>query len=105
MKLLRTIITTTESRFLGIILIVFSLLRLPSLFEPLWYGDEGIYQVLGRAVLHGTTLYQGIWDNKPPFLYLTYALVNADQFAIRLLSFLAGILSVYGFYLDRKSVV
>ena len=102
MKLLRTIITTTESRFLGIILIVFSLLRLPSLFEPLWYGDEGIYQVLGRAVLHGTTLYQGIWDNKPPFLYLTYALVNADQFAIRLLSFLAGILSVYGFYLLTK---
>ncbi|MEN9407245.1 MAG: hypothetical protein RLZZ455_461, partial [Candidatus Parcubacteria bacterium] len=102
MKLLRTIITTTESRSLGIILLVFSLLRLPSLFEPLWYGDEGIYQVLGRAVLHGATLYQGIWDNKPPFLYLTYALVNADQFAIRLLSFLAGILSVYGFYLLTK---
>ena len=26
------------------------LLRLPSLFEPDWYGDEGIYQVLGLGI-------------------------------------------------------
>lgn len=104
MKLLRKIFTTNECRFLFFVLLFFSLLRLPSLFEPLWYGDEGIYQVVGRALLHGRILYSGIWDNKPPLLYLTYALVNADQFLVRLLSYLAGIFSVYGFYLLTKEL-
>ena len=98
MKLLRNIFATHESRFLFTILLVFSLLRLPSLFEPLWYGDEGIYQVLGRAMMDGRILYSGIWDNKPPLLYLIYGLVNADQFLIRLLSYFVGVLSVYGVY-------
>lgn len=47
--------------------------RFPSLFEPFWYGDEGIFAAVGKALLHGTVLYQGAWDNKPPMIYLTYA--------------------------------
>lgn len=104
MKMLRQIFSKNEGRFLFFLLLAFSFLRLPSLFEPLWYGDEGIYQVLGRAMLHGRILYSGIWDNKPPLLYITYALVNSDQFLIRLLSYLAGIFSVYGFYLLTKEL-
>ena len=28
-------------------------LRIPSLFEPYWYGDEGIYLTIGQAMRHG----------------------------------------------------
>lgn len=78
--------------------LLFFILRFPSLYEPYWYGDEGIYHVIGRALRDGRILYQGIWDNKPPLLYIIYALFNADQFQIRLFSLLAGILSVVSFY-------
>src|SRR5438270_13611137 len=88
----------------------FFLLRLPSLFEPYWYGDEGIYEVIGFAMRHGRLLYQGIWDNKPPLLYLLYAFVNGDQFAIRLISLFAGLGAVITFFFlsiklftDRRS--
>src|SRR3989344_271102 len=102
MNLLKRIFSDSESLILFLILFVFSLLRFPSLFEPNWYGDEGIYQVLGHAIREGRILYSGIWDNKPPLLYLTYALVDANQFLIRFLSYLAGLFAVFGFYLLSK---
>lgn len=77
--------------------LIFLLLRLPSLFEPNWYGDEEIYQVIGRALGAGRTLYSGIWDNKPPILYFLYSFFNSDQFALRLLSLLAGLASLWIF--------
>lgn len=104
MNLLKKIFSINECRFLFLILSLFSLLRLPSLFEPNWYGDEGIYQVLGRAMRNGRVLYEGIWDNKPPLLYLTYAIADANHFLIRLLSYIAGILAVYLFYLVCKEL-
>lgn len=85
------------------ILFVFFLLRLPSLFEPYWYGDEGIYHVLGRGLREGRMLYSGVWDNKPPLLYFVYALFNADQFWIRLSSVTIGGASVvFFFFLSQK---
>ena len=48
------------------ICLVFVILRIPSLIEPYWYGDEGIYQVVGHAINSGEILYKDIWDNKPP---------------------------------------
>lgn len=82
---------------------LFFLLRLPSLFEPYWYGDEGIYQVIGIAIRQGRLLYRDIWDNKPPLLYLLYALFNSDQFTLRLVSLFFGILAVITFFfLARK---
>lgn len=83
---------------------VFFLLRLPSLFEPYWYGDEGIYQVLGIAIRQGRFLYTDAWDNKPPFLYLLYALFNSDQFAVRLVSIVFGILAVLAFFALSKKL-
>lgn len=92
--------------------VVFFLLRLPSLFEPYWYGDEGIYQTLGLAITKGRILYTGIWDNKPPLLYYTYALVHSSQFAIRSLSLLVGLGAIALLFLlakklfnDRKSAL
>ena len=69
----------------------FFLLRLPSLIEPNWYGDEGYYQIMGRALNHGSMLYSQIWDNKPPLLYLTYAFFHGDQFSVRLASLFVGL--------------
>ncbi len=55
--------------FLLIIILLMILLRIPSLFEPYWYGDEGIYLTLGQAIRKGLLLYRDIHDNKPPLLY------------------------------------
>lgn len=84
--------------FLLSITIVFFILRLPSLIEPNWYGDEGIYQVIGMAIDNGRLLYTEAWDNKPPLLYLTYALFGGDQFAVRMAALVAGLASVWLFY-------
>lgn len=89
--------------FLGIILAIFSLLRLPSVLEPYWYGDEGIYETIGIALNHGRLLYSGVWDNKPPMLYLIYQLFNGDLFWVRLASLIFGFFSVVVFFaLARK---
>ena len=53
-----------------IILGVVVFLRVPSLFEPYWYGDEGIYLTIGRAMRGGMELYKEVHDNKPPLLYV-----------------------------------
>ena len=84
--------------FLLIASFIFFLLRFPSLFEPYWYGDEGIYQVLGMAIRNGRLLYRDIWDNKPPLLYILYSFFNSDQFWLRLVSVVFGILALIAFY-------
>lgn len=85
--------------YLLFFLFFFFVLRLPSLIEPAWYGDEGVYQVIGLAIDHGRQLYTQIWDNKPPLLYITYALLHSDQFSIRFLSLLFGIFSLVSIFL------
>lgn len=80
------------------LLVFFFFLRLPSLFEPYWYGDEGIYHVLGDGIRHGKLLYKEVWDNKPPLLYVTYALFGSTQFSIHFASLLAGIGAVVSFF-------
>lgn len=80
------------------ILLLFFLLRLPSIIEPNWYGDEGIYQVLGMSVNDGRILYKEIWDNKPPLLYLTYALFQGDHFSVRFFSLIIGIITAGVFF-------
>jgi 4-amino-4-deoxy-L-arabinose transferase-like glycosyltransferase len=62
--------------FLVISFLVFLFLRLPLIFEPLTYGDEGIYLALGQALRKGRVFYLNIHDNKPPMLYLLAALGN-----------------------------
>jgi len=62
----------THHFLLGIVLFFTFLLRFPSLFEPFWYGDEGIFAAVARNLNQGGVLYQTAWDNKPPMIYLTY---------------------------------
>ncbi len=59
------------------ILCLCAILRLPSLLEPYWYGDEGIYLTLGTGIRHGLTLYKDIHDNKPPLIYMMAAITGS----------------------------
>jgi 4-amino-4-deoxy-L-arabinose transferase-like glycosyltransferase len=98
MKLLTRLEKNKVFWFLLASSLIFFFLRLPSLIEPHWYGDEGIYQVIGKSLNNGRLLYSQIWDNKPPLLYLTYALFNGEQFSVRLFSLIIGIVTILMFY-------
>lgn len=103
MKLIYRLEKSKAFWYLLFLFTLFFLLRSPSLIEPHWYGDEGIYQVLGKAINQGRVLYSEIWDNKPPLLYITYALFNSDQFAVRFASLLSGIVAtILLFFLSQK---
>lgn len=62
--------------WLTIVLFSVFLLRIPSFFEPFYYGDEMIYLTLGQGIRQGIPLYSGLHDNKPPLLYLLAALAG-----------------------------
>lgn len=82
--------------FLFILLFLVLALRLPSLFEPFWYGDEGIYLTLGQAVRQGQTLYLDIHDNKPPLLYWLAALAGSVfWFRFILLVWMMGVTAAF----------
>src|SRR3989338_1212078 len=83
-----------ELSFLSVVIFLIIILRVPSIFEPYWYGDEGIYLTIGNALAQGETLYRDIHDNKPPFIYLL-ALGAGSQSVFRIYLFIwtiAGIL-------------
>lgn len=98
-------ITIQESIYLISISILFILLRLPSVIEPHWYGDEGIYSVIAHALRDGSVLYRDIWDNKPPFLYLIYTIFNGDLFFIKSFSIMIGIASIISVYILSKKLI
>ncbi len=104
MSLLTRLEKSRSFWFLLIISPIFFLLRIPSLFEPYWYGDEGIYQALGILMRAGHPLYSGAWDNKPPLLYVIYAIFNSDQFMTRLASLVFGVFSIWVFYFLAKKL-
>ena len=72
-------------------------LRLPSLFEPITYRDEGIYLTLGQALRKGFVFYRDIHDNKPPFLYLLAALANSFSY-YRLILFVWTFATIFMFF-------
>lgn len=102
MKILRILEKNNNFWFVIISSFIFFLLRFPSLFEPIWYGDEGIYQVIGSSLNNGMLLYKEVFDNKPPLLYLLYSFFNSDQFTIRLVSLIFGVFSTIVFFLLCK---
>ncbi len=88
--------------FLVGISLMFFFLRLPSLIEPNWYGDEGIYQVIGKVLHDGGLLYRDTWDNKPPLLYLLYAIFNGNLLWVKLASLITGTASAMIFFVISK---
>lgn len=95
--------STRDSWFLVFIVSLYAL-RIPSLIEPYWYGDEGIYEVIGMGMRQGRLLYQGVWDNKPPVLYLIYAFFNGDQFSVRFTSLIFGAVSSVVFFVIARKI-
>lgn len=50
------------------------LVRLPSLVQPAG-GDQGLYAYIGQRIVHGEIPYRDAWDQKPPAIHYTYALM------------------------------
>jgi hypothetical protein len=86
-----------ERSWLPILLVAVFFLRLPSLFEPHSYGDEGVYLTVGLAIRKGLLLYRDIFDNKPPLLYLLAALSGGMIFWFRFLLLASVLTSIYFF--------
>lgn len=83
--------------WLEIFFVVIVLLRIPSFFEPFYYGDEMIYLTLGEGVRRGIPLYKSLHDNKPPLLYLLAAVAgNVFWFKVLLAGF--NLVAIYLFW-------
>lgn len=78
--------------------IVAAILKIPSLFEPYWYGDEAIYLTLGQALRKGEWLYRDIFDHKPPIIYWLSAAVGGNLFWFKLMGMAVCVLTIIGFY-------
>jgi len=50
--------------------------RLPSLVQPMG-ADQGLYAYAGERILAGGLPYRDAWDQKPPAIHLTHALMRA----------------------------
>jgi len=88
-----------------ILVVVNFLLYLPALFEPVSYGDECIYLVLGNALRKGLVFYRDIHDNKPPLLYLTAAIAGSSLFWFRLISIIVNLIHIDLVYNLIKKIV
>jgi hypothetical protein len=84
-----------------ILLVLF--FRLPNLFEPYWYGDEGIYLTIGNAIKKGVPMYQGIIDHKTPLIY--YFATVPNQMWFRVLNIVWGAATVILFYFLANRVI
>ena len=104
-RLLHNLEKSRQFWFLLTTCILFFFLRFPSLIEPYWYGDEGVYQVVATALNNGWLLYRDIWDNKPPLLYILYAFFGGDQFSVRLTSLIVGLFCVSAFFFLAKKLL
>lgn len=88
-----------------IILFLNILLRIPSLFEPLYYGDECIYLTLGQGLRKGLVFYKDIHDNKPPLLYLIAALAGGKLFWFRLFTIINNTLTAFLIFKIAKKLI
>lgn len=91
--------------YLLLLLLLVVILRLPTLFEPFWYGDENIYLAIGQGVRHGQILYSQITDfpNKPPAIYLLSALAT-NVTNLRLILILATLLGTSCFFILSRRI-
>lgn len=58
------------------------MIRIPSLSEPRWYFDDGVFTTVAWAMSRGFPLYARVYDLQPPGIYWLYRLIlmfGADQ--------------------------
>lgn len=87
---------------LFLLLVLVLLLRIPNLFEPYWYGDEGIYLTLGQSMNKGALLYTEIIDHKTPLIY--YLARVQTQLNFRLLNIAWMLVTTTSFYYFAKKL-
>ncbi len=80
-------------------------LRIPSLLEPYWYGDETIYLTIGLALRRGLELYKSIHDNKPPLIYLLAAISGGQLFWLKFSALVSSFLALIIFSKISKSKI
>lgn len=80
------------------------IVRIPSLFEPFYYGDEMIYLALGQGIRKGLILYKNIHDNKPPLLYFL-ASISGNVFWFRAILCFWIIATIILFWYFVKSII
>ena len=80
------------------------LFLLPSLGDPLHYGDECIYLTIGNALRQGRILYRDIHDNKPPVIYILACLSFGHLAVLRLFGILSIILQLTALYFLSISI-
>ncbi len=84
-------------KWLIVLLALFFVLRIPSFFEPYYYGDEMVYMTMGQGVRQGLTLYKDLHDNKPPLLYLTAAAAGS-LFWFKVILAFWSLITIFLFY-------
>jgi 4-amino-4-deoxy-L-arabinose transferase-like glycosyltransferase len=98
----------SRNKFLFILLSLVFLVRLPSLFEPFWYGDEAIYAVIGQKILRGGLMYVDIFDHKTPGIYyltaLTLGVLGQTIWSLHFLLTLWVLVTLVVFYLLAKKL-
>lgn len=75
------------------------LVRLPTLWEPRWYSDEGTFTTVAWVHSLGVPLYSGVFDINPPGIYWLYGALlraGADQhhFVVQAALLIAVLVSV-----------
>jgi hypothetical protein len=76
-------------------------LRIPTLAEPYWYGDEAIYLTIGNSLRAGEQMYVDIIDHKTPLIYY-FAAAAGTQFGFRLMTAGVAVVSTAAFFLLTK---
>lgn len=77
---------------------LFIVIKLPSLFEPHWYGDEGVYSAVAHQIRNGESIYSSVWDNKLPgiyYIFLVASFFGNTLFSVRLFNLIALGLTVF----------
>jgi len=89
-----------------VILSLTLLIRLPSLFEPLWVDDEAIYLTAGQKILRGGLMYVDIFDHKTLGIYYlavaTIKFFGASIWSWRFLLMIWVLASLVAFYFLAK---
>ena len=84
-------------------------LRLPALPQSVIDWDESMYLLMARSMLQGHAPYTVIWDNKPPGLYVLFALAQIvfgqTVLAMRLLAVVVVTATTFLLWLYGRSVL
>ena len=64
------------NRVLLALVCVLLVVRLPSLVQPMG-ADQGLYAYIGDRIRSGGLPYRDAWDQKPPAIHVTYAVMRA----------------------------